>query len=216
MKKFLHRLLTVVFAGFIFIGAQVFGFTQQQAFADDTVKSPSGVYYKGTPDESVLDKTNTTVENAKSKLKNTVDSVRGNTKNLVDSATKGLEKDDTFDNAKNKLKETADNLKGTAKDAVDSTNKGIEDAAKSTNVTGQAGETVKSPYGYYYKGTPDEAKIENQTNNNVDTGKNPLQSIADNVREKLNLDEPLPESTKEFLDSTQKRVEKAVEPITGR
>ncbi|MBW4569600.1 MAG: hypothetical protein KME31_16705 [Tolypothrix carrinoi HA7290-LM1] len=173
MKQFLHRVLTVVFAAFIFIGAQAFGYGNAlQAFANDTVESPIGIYYKGTPDESAPNKTNTTVESGKSKLKSTVD-----------------------------------NLRGTAKDAVHSTKKGIDDAAKST------GDTVKSPLGTYYKGTP-KASLETDTKS-VDTGKNPLQSIADNVRQKLNLDEPLPESTKEFLGSTQKRVEKAVEPITG-
>lgn len=199
MKQFLHRVLTVVFAAFIFIGAQAFGYGNAlQAFADDTVESPIGVYYKGTPDESVSDKTKTTVEGAKGKLKSTVDNLRGNAKDAVNSA----------DSAKNKLKQTADNIKGTAKDAVNSTKKGIEDAANST------GETVKSPLGTYYKGTPHSSVVETDTKP-VDTGKNPLQSIVDNVREKLNLDEPLPESTKEFLDSTEKRVEKAVEPITG-
>lgn len=174
MKQFLHRVLTVVFAAFIFIGAQAFGYGNAlQAFANDTVESPIGIYYKGTPDESAPNKTNTTVESGKSKLKS-----------------------------------TADNLRGTAKDAVHSTKKGIDDAAKST------GDTVKSPLGTYYKGTPHSSLVETDTKS-VDTGKNPLQKIADNVREKLNLDEPLPESTKEFLDSTEKRVEKAVEPITG-
>jgi len=110
MKQFLHRVLTVVFAAFIFIGAQAFGYGNAlQAFADDTVKSPQGIYYKGTPQASVL-------------------------------------------------------------------------------------ETETKP---------------------VDPAKNTLQSIVDNVREKLNLDEPLPESTKEFLGSTEKRVEKVLEPITG-
>jgi uncharacterized protein YjbJ (UPF0337 family) len=209
MKQFLHRVLTVVFAAFIFLGAQAFGYGNAlQAFADDTVESPIGIYYKGTPDESVSDKTKTTVESGKSKLKSAVDNLRGTAKDAVHSAKKGLAQDDTFDSAKNKLKSTADNLSGTAKDAVHSTKKGIEDAAKST------GETVKSPLGTYYKGTPHSSLVETDTKP-VDTAKNPLQKIADNVREKLNLDEPLPESTKEFLDSTEKRVEKAVEPITG-
>ncbi len=208
MKLFLHRVLTVVFAAFIFIAAQAFGFTQQQAFADDTVRSPQGIYYKGTPDESVLDKTNTTLEAGKNKLQSTFDNLRGNAQDAVKSAKKGLAQDDTFDSAKNKLKSTADNVRGTAKDAMNSTKKGIEDAAKST------GDTVKSPSGIYYKGTPNASVLETDTKS-VDTAKNPLQSIVDNVREKLNLDEPLPESTKEFLGSTEKRVEKLVEPITG-
>uniref|UniRef100_UPI000693289E hypothetical protein n=1 Tax=Hassallia byssoidea TaxID=482630 RepID=UPI000693289E len=199
MKQFLHRVLTVVFAAFIFIGAQAFGYGNAlQAFANDTVESPIGIYYKGTPDESAPNQTNTAVEGGKSKLKSTFDNLRGTAKDAVNSA----------DSAKNKLKQTADNIKGTAKDAVNSTKKGIDDAAKST------GETVKSPLGTYYKGTPHASLPLETDTKSVDT-KNPLQSIADNVREKLNLDEPLPESTKEFLGETEKRVEKAVEPITG-
>lgn len=41
-----------------------------------------------------------------------------------------------------------------------------------------------------------------------------LQAATDNIREKLNLDEEAPESTKEFLDSVQTKVEETVEPIT--
>ena len=37
-----------------------------------------------------------------------------------------------------------------------------------------------------------------------------LKSAADNVREKLNLDEELPRSTKEFLDTTQDKANEAV------
>lgn len=85
----------------------------------------------------------------------------------------------------------------------------------------QADETVKSPYGYYYKGTPDEnvakgdrnfPSNDNQMGENV---KNNLKSTVDNVREKLNLDEPVPQSTKDFLQSTKERVGEAVESLTG-
>ncbi|NJR15939.1 MAG: hypothetical protein HC785_09595 [Calothrix sp. CSU_2_0] len=82
-------------------------------------------------------------------------------------------------------------------------------------------ETVTSPEGIYYKGTPDES-INKNINNNADSNnklgenaKSSLKEAADNVREKLNLDEPLPRSTKEFLKSTEERVEKTVEPVTG-
>ncbi|TFI53760.1 hypothetical protein BLD44_012090 [Mastigocladus laminosus UU774] len=88
----------------------------------------------------------------------------------------------------------------------------------------QADETVKSPYGYYYKGTPDENirnrdfdQNRNLTNNEkstVDNAKNNLKNTADNIREKLNLDEPIPQSTKDFLKSTKEQTEDLVEPIT--
>jgi ABC-type dipeptide/oligopeptide/nickel transport system permease component len=56
----------------------------------------------------------------------------------------------------------------------------------------------------------------NVSNNNpLENLKEGLKETADNVREKLNLDEPIPESTKEFLNSVQEKVEETVEPITG-
>ncbi|PMB40591.1 hypothetical protein CEN47_03260 [Fischerella thermalis CCMEE 5319] len=88
----------------------------------------------------------------------------------------------------------------------------------------QADETVKSPYGYYYKGTPDENVVKRDFDQNrnlmnneksmADNAKRNLKNTADNVREKLNLDEPLPKSTKEFLNSTKQKTEDLVEPIT--
>ena len=74
-------------------------------------------------------------------------------------------------------------------------------------------ETVKTPEGIYYKGTPDESEIRNdQQLHNV---QNNLKGAADNIREKLNLDEPVPQSTKKFLKSTERKVEREVKPITG-
>jgi len=90
----------------------------------------------------------------------------------------------------------------------------------SDNILVASADTVVSPEGVYYHGTPDES-INKDINNNydgngvVESAKNSLKETADNVREKLNLDEPLPRSTKKFLKSTEERVEKAVEPVTG-
>ncbi|WP_414565003.1 MULTISPECIES: hypothetical protein [unclassified Anabaena] len=70
-----------------------------------------------------------------------------------------------------------------------------------------------TPEGVYYKGKPDgNASIRNdQQVRNAQSG---LQNTADNIREKLNLDEPVPQSTKEFLRNTERRTEKAVRPLT--
>jgi len=53
--------------------------------------------------------------------------------------------------------------------------------------------------------------------------KNPLEQVkqnlketAENVKEKLNLDEPLDPGTKEVLNSAQENVEKTVKPLTGK
>jgi hypothetical protein len=74
-------------------------------------------------------------------------------------------------------------------------------------------DTVKTPEGIYYKGTPDESEIRN--NQQVDNNRNDIKRAANNIREKLNLDEPVPQSTKKFLKSTERKVERAVKPITG-
>ncbi|MEH2384177.1 MAG: hypothetical protein V7K27_35715 [Nostoc sp.] len=57
---------------------------------------------------------------------------------------------------------------------------------------------VKTPEGTYYKGTPDKGEIRNDTQ--IKDTENPLKSVADNIREKLNLDEKAPKATKEFFD----------------
>lgn len=73
---------------------------------------------------------------------------------------------------------------------------------------------VQTPEGTYYKVIPNEQgeiRNENQTTNS----QNPLKNAADTIREKLNLDEKTPRATKEFLKSTENKVEKTVEPLTG-
>jgi hypothetical protein len=67
-------------------------------------------------------------------------------------------------------------------------------------------ETVTTPEGIYYKGTPD---------NQIEKAKNKLDEAAEIVREKLNLDEQPPKATKEFLDSVQNKVQERIEPRTG-
>ncbi|OWY65866.1 hypothetical protein B7486_39585 [cyanobacterium TDX16] len=52
--------------------------------------------------------------------------------------------------------------------------------------------------------------------NPIEKAKESLKETAENVREKLNLDEPLDPGTKEVLNSAQKNVEKTVKPITGK
>lgn len=74
-------------------------------------------------------------------------------------------------------------------------------------------DTVKTPEGIYYKGTPDEGRVRNDRQ--LENAQRRLKETGDNVREKLNLDEETPEATKEFLESVQNKVEKTVEPITG-
>ncbi|MEA5566763.1 hypothetical protein [Anabaena sp. UHCC 0399] len=72
---------------------------------------------------------------------------------------------------------------------------------------------VKTPEGIYYKGTPDNEGIRNDTQ--VRNAQEKLKGTVDNVREKLNLDEETPRATKEFQDNVKRKVGEAVEPITG-
>ncbi|NJR76224.1 MAG: hypothetical protein HC773_26910 [Scytonema sp. CRU_2_7] len=161
------KILTVFLVGLTFFVTQAFGSGILQAQADQTVKSPVGIYYKGTPDGGNINNDNNLVENARKNLKETADNVREKVNNVGESVSRS------------------------------------------------ARETVKSPEGTYYKGTPNRDNI-SKSNKVAQNDKNPLQEAADNVREKLNLDEELPRSTKEFLKSTEKRVEKTVEPVTGK
>lgn len=46
----------------------------------------------------------------------------------------------------------------------------------------------------------------------IENSQDKIKSAADNVREKLNLDEPLPPSTKKFFNQVQDKVEDLVEP----
>ncbi len=54
-------------------------------------------------------------------------------------------------------------------------------------------------------------------------GQKPVKNLKENLKdtketivEKLNLNEPLPKSTKDFLRSTEEKVENTLEPITGK
>ncbi|MEH2296611.1 hypothetical protein [Nostoc sp.] len=63
---------------------------------------------------------------------------------------------------------------------------------------------VKTPEGTYYKITPnDQGEIKNDTQ--IRNAQNPLKSAADNIREKLNLDEKAPKATKEFFDPAKNK-----------
>ncbi|MBK1989675.1 hypothetical protein A0J48_019410 [Sphaerospermopsis aphanizomenoides BCCUSP55] len=74
-------------------------------------------------------------------------------------------------------------------------------------------DTVKTPEGIYYKGTPDPRKIRNDQQR--ENTQERLKETTENVRRKLNLDEPIPDATKEFLEDVQTNIEKSVNPITG-
>lgn len=53
-------------------------------------------------------------------------------------------------------------------------------------------------------------------NQQVDNPRQNLKDTADNIREKLNLDEPIPQSTKDFFNSVQESVKETAETVTGQ
>ncbi len=168
----LRQILTVFMAGLTVFVMQAFG-NILPAQADQTVESPYGYYYKGTPDGNAANRD----------------------RNILNQQDRSAYRND---------------------------NQMVENARTNLKSNTNSGETVESPYGYYYKGTPDEnvskgdRNVLRNDNELVENSKNSLKSTADNIREKLNLDEPLPRSTKEFLKSTEEKVEETVKPITGK
>jgi hypothetical protein len=57
--------------------------------------------------------------------------------------------------------------------------------------------------------------VQQKATDTAGEGKNKLEEAIDTVVEKLNLNEPLPESTQEFLQDVEEKVEETVSPITG-
>jgi len=190
----LRQIMTVLLAGLSIFVMQAFS-NILPAQADETVKSPYGYYYKGTPDENVVNRDFDQNRNLMNKEKSMAENAKNNLKNAAENVREKLSFDET------QIKNT-----------------------KNLSNQAQANETVKSPYGYYYKGTPDENVVNRDFDQNrnlmnneksmADNAKRNLKNTAENVREKLNLDEPLPKSTKEFLNSTKQKTEDLVEPIT--
>ncbi|GAA6616989.1 hypothetical protein [Scytonema sp. NUACC26] len=188
MKRLRH-ILTVFLVASTFFVMQAFGMTLQ-AQADQTVTSPEGIYYKAVPGEA---------SNV-----NSTDKLRTIDNNNVGNTSNNRNGNDLIGNTKRSLKETADNVR-------QSVSHGVNETARTI------GDNVTTPEGTYYKSTPNGVNYSNSdsySNRSSQGSGNPLKDAAENIREKLNLDEELPRSTKEFLNSSEKRVEKTVKPIT--
>ncbi len=66
----------------------------------------------------------------------------------------------------------------------------------------------------YETDSPAVVSTKTEGKNFLETAKEKLEEAKEDVVEKLNLNEPLPESTKEFLNDTEKTVEKVAKPVT--
>jgi ABC-type dipeptide/oligopeptide/nickel transport system permease component len=139
----LRQILTVFLVALTVFTIQSFTSSNTLQAQADTVKSPEGIYYKGTPDNR---------ERA--------------------NKDKGF-----FEQSKYDRKEAS---------------------AEYGRRRPTSGETVKTPEGVYYKARPDSAD-KGETGNILEKAQQNLQETAENVKEKLNLDEPVPQSTKDFF-----------------
>lgn len=109
--------------------------------------------------------------------------------------TKSME---TVDRAKNSIQRASDNVGNNVKGAIDDAGSDIKRTADKVNVNAKRA-------------------VDNASDDNlIDRAQDKLEDISDNVREKLNLDQPVPDSTKRFLRNTQEKFEDTVEPITGK
>ncbi|MBW4604940.1 MAG: hypothetical protein KME29_36670 [Calothrix sp. FI2-JRJ7] len=188
----LRRALTLLVAAFTFFTIQ-FGYNNiQPAIADNTVVSPEGIYYKGTPDDvhkSFNQNNSGSGSNKNFKQNNSSDTEYNTTK--VDDGT-------VPDQVKNKSQQSG----GTVVSPEGVYYKGVpdDDVHKSLrqNNSGSDTENYKTSSG-----------------NIIEEIKEKIEETAGTVTEKLNLNEETPRATKEFLRETEKQVEKTVEPVTG-
>lgn len=81
----------------------------------------------------------------------------------------------------------------------------------STNVLQAQAETV-TPEASSYQVDRTATKAVKSDNGLVEK----IKETAETVREKLNLDEPIDPGTKDFLNSTEERIEEVVKPVTGK
>lgn len=162
----LRRIMVVFLLSLAFLGMQSFGYNNATLAQAETVKTPEGIYYKGTPDN---------VSNDKNLLEKTIGNLKPNS---GDNVRRNFNDDQGYYG-----------------------NRGYSD---NTANRGKIGDTVTTPEGTYYKGTPDSNQIENSQNK--------LSKAADNIREKLNLDEETPQATKDFMHSVKSKVGEVVNP----
>lgn len=161
-----RRIMVVFLMGLAFLGMQSFGYSNGIVAQAETVKTPEGIYYKGTPDN---------ISNDKNLLEKAIDTLNPNS---GDNVRRNFNEDQGYYGDRGYYDNTANR--------------------------GKIGETVKTPEGIYYKGTPD--------NNPIENSQNKLGKAASNIREKLNLDEDTPRATKEFVNSAKNKVGEVLNP----
>ncbi|MEI2583694.1 hypothetical protein [Scytonema sp. PRP1] len=229
----LRQILTVFLVGLTFFVMQALGYGNSLiAQAEETVQSPVGIYYKGTPSDTSSDKSSGTsniqndnklVEKARKNLKETADNVREKVSNIGESvsgsssgSSDGTVKSPVGIYYKGTPSDTSSDTSNIQDDnnLIEKATKKVKETADNLRASVDLDENVTTPEANYYKAQPQTTTTSNG-NNLIEQARESLKETADNVTEKLNLNEELPRSTKEFLNSTEKRVEKTVAPVTG-
>ncbi len=225
----LRQILTVFLVGLTFFVMQALGYGNGLiAQAEETVQSPVGIYYKGTPSDTSSDKSSGTsniqndnklVENARKNLKETADNVREKVNNIgesVSGSSDGTVKSPVGIYYKGTPSDTSSDTSNIQSDnnLIEKATKKVKETADNLRAAVDLDENVATPEANYYQAQP-ETNTTSNGNNLIEQVRESLKETADNVTEKLNLNEELPRSTKEFLNSTEKTVEKTVEPVTG-
>lgn len=229
----LRQILTVFLVGLTFFVMQAFGYGNRLiAQAEETVQSPVGIYYKGTPsdtssgksfntssDTSKIQNDNKLVEKARKNLKETADNVREKVSNFGESASgssDGTVKSPVGIYYKGTPSDTSSDTSNIQDDnnLIEKATKKVKETADNLRASVDLDENAATPEANYYEAQPQTTTSSNG-NNLIEQARESLKETADNVTEKLNLNEELPRSTKEFLNSTEKRVEKTVAPVTG-
>lgn len=112
--------------------------------------------------------------------------------------------------AANKIKNEAQAYKKELDDDTHYTNQAVKRVAKETqNNLNQTANRL----GEKTREASDRAS--DASDNLVDNTQSKLKELGDTVRERLNLDEPIPQSTRDFLGDVEQRVDQTVDPIIG-
>lgn len=113
----LRQIVIVCLAGFAFLGMQAFNSSNPILLAEvqtqETVKTPEGIYYKGTPDNRDIRNDNQ-VDNAQNRLKSrTQETARTSEGNYYKETpeSRAIRNDNQVDNAQKRLRDTSENVR---------------------------------------------------------------------------------------------------------
>ncbi|MEX0269587.1 hypothetical protein AB3R30_10620 [Leptolyngbyaceae cyanobacterium UHCC 1019] len=87
---------------------------------------------------------------------------------------------------------------------------------KALDTGSSAAEIMEAKQNYLKDSQNNSQMAQRSTKETIGDNSNGIQKAADTIRKKLNLDEPVPQSTKDFLNDVQQKVDDIVAPIAGQ